>query len=640
MIGPRPCALLAATLAALALCLSSCERQHISFTTVDLPDPVVLEKALNEITYRPEQFGALPGTREDSGPAIRQALAAAVAAGSGARVLFSEGRYRVASAEDEEQLWSFVVRGADRLTIQGAGPGTVLVLANPRASGFVFLEGQGIVVKDLAYDHDPAPFTQGRVQSVDRHQGWFDVEIDAGHAMPDKPWLSDPLPPGMRWGMIFPPEGRRIKGDAPDFLVTERAEYNGEGRSFRFHVPAGAEAAKLAHMVPGDRFAQLIRPQSVGCFFFWRTTACRVERVTLRAGPGLGIVGYASDALEVRDCTVAFAEGSDRLVTLNADAFHVAQARIGPIIDGNFVQGIADDAVAINSPTMLVLAQPAPDVVDVQDHVFLEAGDILSFLDPRAGVSLGQRIVRDVEALPGRHRARLSDRVDGIAAGDDPRLATHAHNDARAARGFRVTNNTMEDHRRHGIFVQASGGVIENNTLTGCGGLGIVVANEPDWPLGGIPGDIEIRNNLLRNVGNDMWHAEAAGSAAIVVRASAFHAAPARERLARGFLIENNRIVNAPGAGILLASVDGALVRGNVVGGTDARVPVRVAPAYELLNCARIRMVSNGVVDRRPRTIAAVHIDAACAPGQEGVVVEDLEAVLAPSSLVVDDRRP
>jgi hypothetical protein len=35
-----------------------------------------------------------------------------------------------------------------------------------------------------------------------------------------------------------------------------------------------------------------------------------------------------------------------------------------------------------------------------------------------------------------------------------------------------------------------------------------------------------------------------------------------------------------------------------------------------------------------------VHIDAACAPGEEGVVVEDLDAVIAPSSLVVDDRRP
>jgi hypothetical protein len=105
--------------------------------------------------------------------------------------------------------------------------------------------------------------------------------------------------------------------------------------------------------------------------------------------------------------------------------------------------------------------------------------------------------------------------------------------------------------------------------------------------------------------------------------------------------IENNTIIDPPGAGIYVGAAREVRILSNSV---TARLDSQVHRAREagivLENCAGVLIDGFRMRDPRPTTAAAVEIAASVEPGERGVQVRNLKAELAPGSRPVLDARP
>ncbi|MCL5269513.1 MAG: glycoside hydrolase family 55 protein [bacterium] len=323
-------------------------------------------------------FGAPADGRGDAGPAIRKAIDAAVAAGPGAVVELGEGVYRVTTGANRSN--AFAIQNARGLTIRGAGVRTQLIMGDPRIAGFSIRNCEGVWLKSFIYDHDPVPFTQGRIAAVSAAAGTFDLELDEGYPSLTEPWFKEIPQPKMRWGMIFDPRERRLKAGAPDNVLIDDYAPLG-GRLWRLSTQA---RYALEAMTPGDRFVYLARGGG-SMAGFWQSRECGVEDVTVHASPTCAVVCAQSDAVTVRRLAVRFKPGSTRLITTDADGLHCQQARVGPLMEDCYFEGIADDAINVYAVAQVVSRVLSPTRIVVSRFHEIRPGDLLQILNPREG---------------------------------------------------------------------------------------------------------------------------------------------------------------------------------------------------------------------------------------------------------------
>lgn len=80
---------------------------------------------------------------------------------------------------------------------------------------------RGIVVRGLAVDHDPLPFTQGTIRATDPVAGTLDLEIHDSYPLPSDDAELKRLcgPNAWDWGTVMDPVDRHRRWDVKDFLV-------------------------------------------------------------------------------------------------------------------------------------------------------------------------------------------------------------------------------------------------------------------------------------------------------------------------------------------------------------------------------------------------------------------------------------
>ena len=221
---------------------------------------------------------ALRNGKADAGPALREAIGKAIAAGPGAEVRLPAGRFRIATAGDGS--WQLGIGGAKGLTVRGVPGETELIFGLPDKGGIIINGGDGVFLKDLIIDSDPLPFTQGTIKSVDEAAGTFTMTVDEGYPSLAEKWFRVPEP-YIQMGVAFRPAGDRLKSDAPDYYKLEDwkpSETAGEWRM----ILSEKERDKAKTLAAGDRFVLTAR----GAAGFSRFGDCResgFENVTVHA---------------------------------------------------------------------------------------------------------------------------------------------------------------------------------------------------------------------------------------------------------------------------------------------------------------------------------------------------------------------
>ena len=598
------------------------------------PAPAAAEP---ERVFHVRDFGAQANDPGDSGAAIRAAIRAAVASGTGAELVFDAGTYRVAPQRPRGHC--LPVAEADGLHLRGAKQGTHLVFTDPISSGIAVLGGRGVVVTGLTLDYDPLPFCQGTVRAVDVEAGHFDLEIEEGYPTPDGENFVRAIEPYGKWGMIMDRAARRIKAGTPDHYMTPRWEHR-EGRLWRFFTASEHVRRQLARMEVGDAYVHLGRGHGSAVL----ARGCddvRIENVVVHAAPALavGLVGNRG-AIVVRGLEVRFPPETTRLLTTNADGVHCQQNRSGPVIEDCYFEGMADDGINIYAPPNVVheVRRPAEWLISAGCQVL--PGDRLQVFDPRAG-----RIRGSVRALEVRQEGRalllvLEEPLAGVVAGEDYRSADTLYNLDACGAGFRIRENHFRGHRRYGCLLRAGQGTVEGNLFDDTTGAGVVLTNEPDWPEGPVPWDVTVRGNRFLRGGTCLGYADSPHGAALAVRGARLGHATAEGTPLRGITIEGNEFLDRPGAAIYVGGAQEVVVRENRIVGTAGAELRRAGGAVVIEQSRRVLLADNQVIDPRTGVTAAVEIRGGTAPGEEGVRIEGLAASLGPEARAVEDHRP
>ena len=570
--------------------------------------------------FKVGNYGADPNGVLDSGPAIRAAIADAIAAGPRSVVELGSGSYRVGTGAANDEI-CFPINAANNLIIQGQGAAeTELIVSNPRAGAFVPQECNNVFLKDFSIDYDPLPFTQGTIVGTNPTSGYFDLDIDSGFPLLSEPWFAEAE---WRWGMIFDPNKPRLKTGAPDHVFVDSWSHLHD-RLWRLQA-----SSRYRHCIEcmdiGDRFVHLARRGSGHNFaiFFDNCRNSGIENVTVYAACCGTTGAVACDGITVRGLTVRRRPDSTRLISTNADGHHCQRNRRGPLIEGCYFEGIADDGINIYTLPSIVTEVISTTRLRVKDANLglIRKFDVLQITNPRSGTILDEVKAVDVQG----DMVTLEHPVEGVTAGTDHTNADTIYNLSGCGQGYVIRNNHFIGNRRHGILLRAGGGLVEGNLIEEVSGLGIVVTNEPNWPEGPMTQDVTIRNNTIKNVGYADEYSSNAYAGAIQIKGDKLGYGLAEGHVQRQIRIENNKIVNSPCAAIFVGAAHNVWITGNSSEALPDAPSYRKSGAILLANCDGVVIDDFTVNDSRSQTIAAVEIESSVDPGEAGVSISNLQ---------------
>lgn len=456
-------------------------------------------------------FGAVGDGRADDGPAIRRAIAAALAAGPESRVVLEPKTYRLGERADHDVQFAF--DGAAGITIDGGG---AMLVNTPKNGLFAIHKSRDVTIRRVTVDYDPLPFTQGTIQTIDPAGGTIDVEWQPGYPLPpddDAAYKQKHGPKGWDWGSVMHPVGRHLRWGSKDFtMVKAVVPLREAARTSRISVDEPTPKP-LESLRPGDRFVLPLRypREAAGSFgiganiIVEQSEDCLLEDITMHSGrSGMVCAIVRNDGLvTLRRMAITFRPDTDRLITTWKDGMHCKDNRIGPVIESCFFEGMLDDSINLGANTAMAKDVLSPTAFRLT-HGMFEPGESVLVITPLGDARPFTTTVAAVRDEPQGRIVTLADAVPGkVVPGrmrpheDVP--ATHFYNTSRCNRGFIVRGCTFLPQRRHAMLVRAPDGLIEENVIDGVGGAAVWAGNEiGSFYEGPFPTGITMRGNRIR----------------------------------------------------------------------------------------------------------------------------------------------
>ena len=542
-------------------------------------------------SFNVADYGAVGDGKTDDGAAVRQALAAAIEAGSGAKLVFEKNVYRFARQPGDAIL---SLNGVSGITIEGNG---AEIIGNPWNPFLGIVDSKDVTMRGFVLDCDPVSFTQGDIVEVSPGEGSFLWKIHEGYANPVELGEQLKRKAWSRVGFTIEAKARRIKPGPIDF-IEDITEVDRAGRLLRIDLVAD----DFTHIAAGDRFVFGLHHGGHGALInVERSADIRLEDYTIHSGK-YGMNHTFSDnhgRVHVKGAKITFRPGSDRLVTSIRDGFHVKHNRIGPIIEDCLLEGMMDDSINISVCPYWVKQDLGGNRYLIAELGFSpRVGDELMAYTPIPGtVNRGLKVIEmEPQKNPKGRRGKwniitLDQPIPGLAlhqggnlfpGGHDKLHFTGLYNLDASGKDYIVRNNRFLPQRRHALLARCRGGLFEGNTVDGIGGSGVRLGNEiGSFYEGPFPADTSIRNNTFRNTGtNPIWIGT-----------------KGRDAWAKNITIENNTFSGWPDAAISLSSIDGGSIVGNTIEAGSGE-PSQSSP-LTVGNCRNLRITDNTITDER-----------------------------------------
>ena len=278
---------------------------------------------------------------------------------------------------------------------------------------------------------------------------------------------------------------------------------------------------------------------------------------------GSFFIGQRSGSVTFDHVVITFRDGTQQLMSSNADAIHIAGMTGKLTVLNSVFDGLGDDAVNVHSAAgILTGADYECNTVHFvhgwskkpADPSWSQAGDAVEFYDPKTFLPTGTAVVRDytgdrlvLDALPA-----------GVAEGDV--VANLAY-----LPSVHIANCTVTRNRARAFLIQTRDVVIENCRMDRISLPAIIVAPDINfWFEVGPAQNVVMRNNSIQKCA---FIGASANMGAIVVKAS--HDAGYADYPAgvhRDILIENNEIDDTANSAIFVSATKGLTVRHNRIG--------------------------------------------------------------------------
>jgi hypothetical protein len=483
--------------------------------------------------------------------AIHQSILDAYRAKRGS-VVIPAGSYRIAPDPSAASHLTF----HDMADFEINARGVELICTDVTRGGIEFVNCRNIRFHGATIGYEVPPFTQGTIEAIASDRSWFDLRIDAGYpANFDDPKYFPAAPVGC----LFDARSRRLKSGTYD-IGAGKVERLGESL-FRLYGKGHESVGDLA------AFRGSGRPN----ILLMNCGQMDIREVTIHNSGMFGVVENLGDggnrySVEIRRGPPPFGARNEPLYSTSADGFHSGSMRNGPVLENCSFEGMPDDGIAIHGFYSLVLSA-AGDRLVINKSSF-KAGDPLLLFD-LAGSPAGEAVVTAVTPAPDFRNTRQSQRATltpNSAAGPyfeillDRNLAAGfdymCSNPAALGSGYILRNNSIRNHRGRAILLKAHNGLVEGNTIDGSSISGIVLSPEFRWNEACYSRSVTIRNNVVRNLPDDLR-----SCGAIVIAALIDRAVPGYGH--RHIVLEDNRIENVNGVNLLITSAADVTVRNN-----------------------------------------------------------------------------
>ena len=525
---------------------------------------VSVQLSMNPSVARVADFGAVGDGETDDGPAIRSAVAAAVAAGPGSRVIFEDKSYRLDHFPTAS--YHFDLRSVSDIYFEGNG---ALLITHPRNNLFNLVDCSGITISGFELDVDPLPFTQGTVVAADPDGLWFDMEVHSGYRCPIEAyeiyghWLR-PIDSQHVWGMFIQPDTRSRKSGVENFIRMSDLQPSPGGDAVRIFVnqEGSAFVNAVKALVPGERYVLPFDFRVTGATFeIQRSMDCLFEDITMyAANQGMTYETTSSPGRNTfRGIYIGFRPGSDRLMTTPKDGIHSKHDRIGPIIEDSHFEGLLDDSINVGATASWIREVVAPRVYRIRGESapWFRAGDRVAALTPSREELIDDLIVEAVE-VAGNYRIvtlnreipdpGLNESGDYFPGGFEKMGYTGLHNFDAYGAGFIIRNNVFLEQRRHAARLRS--GVIEGNLVDGVGGSAFSFHNSVGH-FYGTPFlmNTVIRNNIIRNT--------------MMIPIDIYTQGLGQKRFFKNIQLIDNRFETHQNVALYISGVEGLLLMGN-----------------------------------------------------------------------------
>jgi Concanavalin A-like lectin/glucanases superfamily/Right handed beta helix region/Immunoglobulin domain len=598
-----------------ALPLSSIQAHHEAYTS-------------NFMVFPVSSFGAVANSTNNSGPAIRQAIATAISYGPNRTVTFQPGTYRI--SPDGNIGWCLNMAYANGLSLQGSG--TTLIVTDPLTGGLSWTGCTNCSISGITIDYDPLPFTQGTITAINKGAGTFDVTLASGYPLLSEARFTNQL----NFGLIMDVTKPQPKAGANNYVPMTSLSLV-SGTTYRLKPIDGNVVS--SQITVNDRFVYAAR--NGACDLLFNTcNNCRVQNVTVNTGPSIAIVLQGGGSgMVITNFSLSFPTNSGRLLTTDADGVWCGNLRGGPVIANSYFEGMADDGVNIHSFPNPVLQVYPTNTILVGINTLMQVGDRVQAFDIVNGNIRGETTVTKVTPVGENYQLTLAASIPNLTAGTALSNSDSLFNLSASGEGYLITNNVINAHRARGILLRTGNGTVISNKITGASMNGILIMNDcgPAFWEGPLASNIVVRGNIIDHCG----YAGSGNFSAIEVVAYKYGYLPASGICQRNITIENNIITNWPQMGIHAVSVTNLQVFNNQIQcSATANSYGGNIQGMVFENSSAIMVNGGRITDPRANLHAGIHILNTVATGTPGFSTNNLTFSLVSGVTKILDDRP
>ncbi|MCZ7648330.1 MAG: right-handed parallel beta-helix repeat-containing protein [Planctomycetota bacterium] len=467
--------------------------------------------------------------QREAGLKLRADLMAAIKAGQKEFVM-EKGNYRFNSLWQNERKDGssyLLFQHVEDFTLDGAGS---TIWFEDSASSIELWKCRNVTLKNLVFDWDGLPFTQGKIVALHPDEGRVDVEIEEGfeRVTPAFAKRNAEIPdvePHIN-AMFFDPKTRNVKPGA--WHCRAFAFWGNKIGERTYRVKVGGHYNRTLAQGFGVGVGDLVAL----CYRRGGGIAIRgSENVTIQDVTYYAVAGFTffcdqgEGGLTFRRVRLLRRPGTSRLVCATADGIHACRMARGIQIEECLMDGVCDDFVNIHGFYSDVYARPAPDTLlmsggtthglDLDQpgyELTLYEGETLKPHGTRKVKSMTMKEwafdERQFIGLCGREKGKkfeagqklkLVEVVFEAPLDFDFKSPTLVAYEGNVCSGSTIRDNRFRNTWARGVLLSTTKALMEHNTLEQVAGHGVLMAPGIFWKEATMGRDIRIRENVFRD---------------------------------------------------------------------------------------------------------------------------------------------
>jgi len=488
----------------------------------------------------------------------------------------------------------FSFKGFNSVEIEGNGSEFIF---RGQTAPFVFERCNKIDVKNVTLDWD-IPFSfQGDVIAVNKEEGYYDLKpytkgyswtLSRGRIM--FPGINHFNFNSLGSSLSHNKETKAVDYGAWDQSLRPNYVEKLKNGNLRFYTKKMKNFPRVGTVLQskGDKKNNRYAP----AFLVRNSKDITFDKVIIHHALGMGFLCERSENIKIINSGIYIREGSDRVISIIADATHFANCKGDVLIENCRLEGMYDDGTNVHGTYVeinKILDKKTVRVALGHDQQlgfeFAGIGDDIWFIKGSNPNRAGENTVKAVQVINDIYTDLTfeSDLPSDLQVGDI--LENKTWNPVFTMRG-----NVIRDHRARNIIIKTPKRIlIEDNDLSSMMSSIMLRGETYYWFESGNVEDVVIRNNRF-------VHCAYGGAEHAILKVSPRLRKTFDESITydRNIVFENNSIETFDNRIIWADRVDGLTVKGNTIKQTfTEKQQYPEAYMFDLINCKNVEISKN-----------------------------------------------